>query len=143
MGVIVPPHRGQCDAALRRLVFASDGIRAGMLALRDGRPFVEHCRQQTDCGKFAAIVSSLVALGQTALRELGGGGLDHVLVEGSEGKLVVTRIEGSGGLLLLAVLAERDARLGLVLGHAKTCAQAVTEAFPANAANATAAAAGA
>lgn len=130
MGVIVPPNRGQCDAALQHLVDSSDGIRAAMLALRDGRPFVERCRSQVDCGKFAAMVSSLVALGQTALRELGAGGLDHVLVEGRDGKLVVSSIDGSGGLLLLAVLAERDARLGLVLGHAKTCAQAVSDAFP-------------
>ena len=130
MGVNIPPNRSQCEAALDRLVGSSDGIRAAMLALRDGRPFVERCRARVDGGKFAAMVSSLVALGQTALRELSAGGLDHVLVEGREGKLVVSSIEGSGGLLLLAVLADSDARLGLVLGQAKTCAQAVSDAFP-------------
>ena len=129
MGVITPPHRGQCDAALAHLVDSGDGIRAAMLALRDGRPYAQRCRAAVDVGKFAAMVSSLVALGQTALRELGAGGLDHVLVEGRDGKLVVSSIEGSGGLLLLAVLAERDARLGMVLGQSKTCALAVTDAF--------------
>ncbi len=130
MGVTTPPNRAQCDAALARLMDSCDGVRAVMLALRDGRPYVERFRTPLDGGKFAAMVSSMVALGHTVLRELGAGKLDHVLVDGTEGKLVISSISGSGGLLLLAVLAERDARMGLVLGHSKTCAQAVSQAFP-------------
>jgi len=130
VGVIVPPDRTQCAAALKRLIDSSDGIKAATLALRDGRPFLERCRTPLDSGKFAAMVSSMVALAHTFLRELSAGPLDHVLIDGVEGKLVISSVAGSGGLLLLAVFAERDTRLGLVLGHSKTCAQAVSEAFP-------------
>ena len=130
MGVVAPPDRALCTDALERLVDSCDGINAAMLAMRDGRPFIERCRTPMDCGKIAAMVSSMVALGHTFLREIGAGPLDHVLIDGAEGKLVISSVSGSGGLLLLAVFAERDARLGMVLGHSKTCAQAVTDAFP-------------
>lgn len=117
------PNHTHCAAVLGKLLADCDGVRAAMLALRDGRPFVERSRTAMDSGKFAAMSSSLSALGQSILRELDGGTLDHILIEGNEGKLVVTTVPGAGGLLILAVLAERDALLGLVLGRSKTCAR--------------------
>ncbi len=124
------PDRLRCLAALERLLAGCDGVSAGMLALRDGRPFVEKAQAGIDGGRFAAMASSLVALGYSVLRELKAGGLDHILVEGEDGKLVICSVPETGGLLLLAVLAERQARLGLVLGHARLCAQAVAAAIP-------------
>ena len=117
------PGREHCAAVLEKLLVDCEGVRAAMLALRDGRPFVEKSRSPIEGGKFAAMSSSLSALGQSILRELHGGSLDHVVVEGSEGKLVVTTVPGAGGLLILAVLAERSALLGLVLGRSKACAR--------------------
>jgi predicted regulator of Ras-like GTPase activity (Roadblock/LC7/MglB family) len=76
------------------------------------------------------MASSLIALGQSVLRELAAGALDHVVVEGAEGKLVVCSVPGANSPLLLAVLAQSDARLGLVLGHAKACARQVAEFLP-------------
>lgn len=129
-GTMLEPDRSLCVSALDHLV-GSDGILAGMLALRDGRPFLMRNRNRSwNEGKIAAMVSSTVALGQTFLRELGAAPLDHILIEGAEGKLVICSVARSNSLLLLAVVAERDARLGLVLGHSKTCAQAIAAAFP-------------
>jgi predicted regulator of Ras-like GTPase activity (Roadblock/LC7/MglB family) len=119
------PDRVRCAQALDQLLVSCDGVIAAMLALRDGRPFLDRHRTPHDSGKFAAMSSSLVALGHSVLKELKAGQLDHVLIEGSEGKLVIASVPNSNGMLLLAVLAERDARLGLVLGHSKTCAQTV------------------
>ncbi|HRQ63548.1 MAG TPA: roadblock/LC7 domain-containing protein [Xanthomonadaceae bacterium] len=122
------PDRTRSAAALDRLLQGCDGVQAAMFALRDGRPFVEKSRTKVEGGKLAAMTSSLVALGKSVLRELKAGELDHVLIEGSTGKLVVSSVPDSGGLLILAVLASSDARLGLVLGHSKMCAQAVAAA---------------
>jgi len=119
------------EKALDDLMQRCDGVAAVMLALRDGRPFVERMRNGVDTGRFAAMVSSLVALGHSVLKELNSGMLDHVLIEGTEGKLVITAVPGTGGLLQLAVQAERDARPGLVLGQSKICAAAVGRAMPA------------
>lgn len=128
--------RGRCALALDRLV-ACSGIRAGMLALRDGRPFLMKSRDTTiEPGRVSAMVSSTVALGHTFLRELGAAPLDHILIEGAHGKLVIVSIPASGGLLVLAVVAERNALLGLVLGHSKTCALAVADVFAGSASGA-------
>ncbi len=119
-------YRQPCKTALDNLMTRCDDVTAAMLALRDGRPYAENIRDKVEPGKLAAMSSSLVALGQTVLRELSSGTLDHVLVEGADGKLVVASIPGSGGLLIISVLAKRDARLGLVLGHTKMCALEVS-----------------
>lgn len=130
MGVSAP-DRSRSLAALDRLLQGCEGVSAAMLALRDGRPFVEKVQSGVDSGRFAAMASSLAALGQSVLRELKAGSMDHVLVEGDQGKLVLVTVPETGGLLLLAVLATHGARLGLVLGHARICAQAVAAAIPA------------
>lgn len=128
---VTAPDRGRCLAAIDTLLRGCEGAQAAMLALRDGRPFVERLAAGIDSGRFAAMTSSLGALGQSVLRELRGGHIDHLLVEGSEGKLVICTVPETGGLLLLAVLASHEARLGLVLGQAKLCAQSVAAAIPA------------
>lgn len=121
--------RAASAAAVRDLFTRSNDISAVMVAYRDGRSFVEQSDGRVEAGKFAAMSSSMVALGQSVLRELDAGVLDHVLIDGADGKLVVSVIPGSGGLLVISVLARRDARLGMVLGHAKTCALAVSSAI--------------
>jgi predicted regulator of Ras-like GTPase activity (Roadblock/LC7/MglB family) len=128
---IAAPDKMRCIVALNKLLLSHEGIYATMLALRDGRPYVEKHRRAFDGGKFAAMASSLVALSHTVLRDLESGPLDHVLIEGGSGKLVITNIPESNGLLILAVLAAHDVRLGLVLGYAKTCAMEVSVTFPA------------
>lgn len=117
--------RNACTRELKQLTDRCQGVIATMLATRDGRPFAEYASGALDVGKFAAMSSSLVALGGTMLRELEGGTLDHVLVDGSRGKLVVSKVPGCGGLLILATLAQSDTRLGLVLGHTRTCAATI------------------
>lgn len=127
--VIATPDKARCAATLDQLMRSGADINASMLALRDGRPFVERCRTPMDSGRFAAMSSSLVALGQSVLRELGAAPLDHVVIEGTEGKLIIFSVPGSSGLLILAVFASRNARLGLVLSQSKTCAQAISTTF--------------
>jgi len=120
-------HRAQCVQQLQHLARRATGVRGVMLALRDGRPFAQVAGDGIDTGKFAAMGSSLLALGSSVLRELSAGALDHLLVEGVEGRLVLVRIPESGGLLILCVLTTVDARLGLVLGQARACAVAIGE----------------
>lgn len=118
-------NRQACAAAIDELLRRCEDIDAAILARRDGRPFVDRTRSRIDPGRFAAMSSSLLALGSSVLRELDAGALDHVLVDGSHGKLVLSSVPGSASVLVLAVLANHGARLGMVLGHAKACAQAI------------------
>lgn len=124
------PDRTRCANALDDLFARCDGVDAALLALRDGRPYVDRLRRAVDAGRLAAMTSSLVALGHSVLKELKAGTLSHVLIEASEGQLVISAVPGTGGLLLLAVLASSSARLGLVLGQSKICCQEVAAAIP-------------
>lgn len=122
------PDRDTAMQALGRIVAGCDGVQAAMFALRDGRPYACRSLDGIDGGRLAAMTSSLAALGGTVLRELRAGAMDHLLVEGEDGKLVIVGVPGTGGLLVLAVLAERRTRLGLVLSHARLCARALADA---------------
>ncbi len=124
-----PADRDACMQELKQLRERCRGVQATMLALRDGRSFAHLASSSMDMDKFAAMSSSLVALGDTMLRELEAGTLDHVLVDGSRGKLVVSKIPGIGGLLILATLAEARTRPGMVLGYSRTCAASIGEAL--------------
>ena len=120
-------HRDACLAQLGRLLERTPGIQVAALGLRDGRAFAQMHREPVDAGKLAAMASSLTALGATTLRELSAGALDHVLIEGEHGKLVLVRLPELSGLMILAVQATAETRLGLVLGQARTCAVALGE----------------
>ena len=121
----VSADRTRCISLLDKLLTGSEGLNAALLALRDGRPFAERVRHGVDAGRFAAMASSLTALGRSVLGELRLGETDHLLIEGSAGKIVLCSVPDSGRLLLLAVVASQEARLGLVLGQARICAEAV------------------
>jgi predicted regulator of Ras-like GTPase activity (Roadblock/LC7/MglB family) len=118
-------HRALCQTELDRLVASTPGVRCAMLALRDGRPFVQSAAG-IDPGRFAAMASSMCALGDSVLKELSSGSLDHVLVDGSDGKLVISKVPGCGGLIVLGLLATHQALLGLLLGHAKESGKTVS-----------------
>jgi uncharacterized protein len=119
-------HRRLCQEELTRLMARCPGIRCAMLALRDGRPFAQATEQNLDPARFAAMSSSLSALGDTVLKELAAGSLDHVLVDGSDGKLVISKIPGCGGVMILGLLASHQTLLGLLLGHAKEGASTIS-----------------
>lgn len=119
-------HRQQCQAELKRLIENCAGIKCALLALRDGRPFAQASQQSFDPARFAAMSSSLSALGDSVLKELVAGSLDHVLVDGSDGKLVISKIPGCGGVMILGLLASHQTLLGLLLGHAKECSNTIS-----------------
>ncbi|WP_081760152.1 roadblock/LC7 domain-containing protein [Pseudoxanthomonas suwonensis] len=120
-------HRDATRDELDRLVDRHSGFLVAALAMRDGRPFVHRHRREVDTAKLAAMSSAMVALGNTVLTELSAGTLDHVLVEGRLGKLVLVRIPERSGLLILSVLASTETLNGLVLGQARSCAVAIGE----------------
>lgn len=121
--------RSRSIAVLDSMLARCPGAIAAMLTSRDGRPFAEKANARTgvDAGRFAAMASSLAALGSGVLRELSAGTLSHVIVEGASGKLVVCCVPKGQSALILAVHAGIDARLGLVLSQAKACAVELSE----------------
>jgi predicted regulator of Ras-like GTPase activity (Roadblock/LC7/MglB family) len=103
----------------------SAGIDSIMLATRDGHPAVFVANNDVVPGKFAAMSSSITALGKTILRELESGALNHVLVEGENGKVVFVRVSFQNDLFILSLLAESDLLLGRMSSLARSLAKQV------------------
>jgi predicted regulator of Ras-like GTPase activity (Roadblock/LC7/MglB family) len=119
-------HRQLCHAELTRLIKDCPDIKCALLALRDGRPFTQVAQPGLEPARFAAMLSSLSALSESLLRELAAGSLDHVLVDGSDGKLIISKVPGCGGMMILGLLASHGTFLGLLLGHAKESSSAIS-----------------
>lgn len=122
-------NRTICTQAITKLLDNCPGVTAAMIALRDGRPFMDRGLNKVDSGKFAAMSSSLQALGSSVLKELDAGRLEHLVVTGEQGTLVITSIPESMNMLTLAVLTEGTPLLGMVLGRSKVCAQTIATAL--------------
>ena len=124
------PSQRQCLAALDRAMTHCEGIVAGMFALRDGRCYAERSRARVPVGKFAAMSSSLMALSNSVMAELAADSPGYLLIEGRTHKLVACKVPRGKVGLIVAVLAQSEVSLGLVLGYARTCAREVCEAEP-------------
>jgi hypothetical protein len=100
--------------AARELLDAIDGARTVLVATIDGFPLAVAQRQPLDADRLAAIVSSIGALGTAASRETGIGTPRCLVVESTQGRLVVRCVTAGAHQLVVAVLTDTQALLGRV-----------------------------
>jgi predicted regulator of Ras-like GTPase activity (Roadblock/LC7/MglB family) len=108
------PYAAPGARAAHELLDAIDGARTVLVATIDGFPVAVAQRQPLDADRLAAIVSSLGALGAAASRETGIGTPRCMVVESTEGRLVVRCVQAGAHELVIAVLTDTKALLGLV-----------------------------
>ena len=73
-------------------------------------------------GVVGPVGTTLAALAARAVQELGAGGLQSIVLEGTSGHVVAREL--GGGRTLIAV-ASHNARLGLLLDDVRACAMEV------------------
>ena len=100
--------------ASHALLDAIDGARTVLVATVDGFPLAVAQRQPLDADRLAAIVSSIGALGAAASRETGIGAPRCLVVESTQGRLVVRCVKAGSHDLVVAVLTDTQALLGRV-----------------------------
>lgn len=112
-----------CSAALARLMADVPSIKAAVVATADG---FEVTSAQTDgqlaASRLSALASSLLALGQAALRELAMNGSGSILIENEMGKIMLIDVRRNQIPVVLCVVADGGAITGKVLWAAKQCA---------------------
>jgi predicted regulator of Ras-like GTPase activity (Roadblock/LC7/MglB family) len=112
-----------CEGALRTLMNDVPSITAAVVATADG---FEVASAQADghmsATRLSALASSLLALGQAALRELSMVGSGSVLIENSMGKIMLVDVRRAHLPVVLCVVADEMAMTGKVLWAAKQCA---------------------
>ena len=108
-----PISAARARAAAQSVLDKLDGAHAVLLAT-DGFPIADAKQRDVDIERMAAIVSSFAALGEAASRETAIGRPRCLVIESTEGRLVTRSVRLQGSAVVLAVLADTRAALGLV-----------------------------
>jgi uncharacterized protein len=81
-----------------------------------------HLDNPIDSPQIAAMAASIIALGEHVLARLSHGEIDRILLDGSEGGIVVVP---AGREAALAAMVSKDAKLGLVMYEVRRAANEV------------------
>ena len=99
------------DGLQGTVVVSNDGfVVAAYIPYEGGRR--ERSRNAADSPQVAAMAASIVALGDKVLAQLQRGAINRILLDGTEGGILVMPV---GDEAALAVMVAHDAKLGLVM----------------------------
>lgn len=104
----------QARQAAHALFVEINGARAVVIATSDGFDLACAGHHAIDPARLAAMVSSFAALGDAASRETGIGTPRCLVIESSEGRLVVRCMQVQGHAIVVVVLTDKSVMLGLV-----------------------------
>lgn len=100
------------DSILNELNAASPGIEASAIISYDGLMMATAVPAGTEEERLSAMAAAMLSLCERALSELDRGQMRQLIIDGSDGLIVLTR---AGEDALLLVLTRSNARLGLTL----------------------------
>ena len=98
------------------------GVQCAVLFSSDGFEIASYAADSAASARFAAIGSSLAALGAALSTEAGLGEFGRATLESDGGAVTIMRV-GNGQAMSLAVVANRDAVLGRLLWATQRCCQ--------------------
>jgi predicted regulator of Ras-like GTPase activity (Roadblock/LC7/MglB family) len=114
MSTLPPSLSQQARRAAEMLLAEIDGANAIVVATADGFDLACVGARVVAPARIAAMVSSLAALGEVASGEVGIGAPRVLVVESSDGRLVVRCMRVQGHSLVVVVLTDRTVMLGLI-----------------------------
>lgn len=113
------------DVRLQEFADSVDGVRAAVVASVDGFVLAQVATQSSSGERLAAMTSAMLALASAVGRELALGTLDVLMLEASEGKVLMQSIPlPRGSLLLMAACGQRSV-IGHVLWSARECGRKI------------------
>ncbi|HSW11311.1 MAG TPA: roadblock/LC7 domain-containing protein [Solimonas sp.] len=107
--------------ALDALLAAVPALTGVVLSRSDGFEVTSRTRAEVPVSRLSALSSSMMALSQAALREVGMSGGGSVLVEGQDGKLLLLEVPLYGHPMVLAAVGSADIVTGTLLWAARDC----------------------
>jgi len=125
-----PPHASVIPASreerlvevLNHLMAESPDIQASALVSMDGFTMASALPSGMQEDRVGAMSAAILGLGERAAAELGRGHLTQVFIEGAGGYVLLVAAGDRG---VLTVLAQKDAKLGLVLYDMKAAADVI------------------
>lgn len=110
--------------ALNRFLDSSPDLEAAAVVSFDGLPMASALPDGMDEDRVGAMSAALLSLGEQAAVGLGRGRLDQVFVEGEQGFVFLM---SAGGQAVLAAVARRAAKIGLMLYEMRRAAEEIGE----------------
>jgi predicted regulator of Ras-like GTPase activity (Roadblock/LC7/MglB family) len=108
------------------LLAANAGILAAQVCTSDGFEVASTGRSAESHRRLAAMVSSMQALGAAVVEETELGTYRNLFLEGSEGKCMMMAIPGTGGEMLLTVVANSQLLFGIFLVLCRNTCEAMS-----------------
>ena len=96
-------------------------LSCAMLAKTDGFEVTSVTRGTVPISRLAALCSSLTALGNAALQEMGFKKGGSILIEGETGKLLLLEVPRQGAPMVLALVGDGNVVTGSLLWAARDC----------------------
>ena len=109
-------------STLEELLSSNDAVYGALLSSIDGHPFASKARDEMAESKLSAMTSSCLALSEKIAVEAKQNGCDFVIIQNTNGYLVIKRV---GKKLVLTALADQSINLGMLLSAAKCAAEAL------------------
>lgn len=116
--------------ALEQLLDQVPHISGAVLCRSDGFEVTSLTRGVVPVSRLSALSSSMVALGQASLREIGLAGGGTVLVEGETGKLLLLEVPSPVQPMVLAVVGSGELITGTLLWAARECVSRLLNPTP-------------
>ncbi len=117
------PAKEMIDKVMRELN-NTKGIEVSALLSREGLLMSSTLARNADT--FAAMSATMFGAAEIALKEIGKGNLNRIIVETRYGKLIAAR---AGTRALLVVLARNDSTLGQILLEVSRASEKMKESF--------------
>ncbi len=110
------------NVLMKNLTTSTPDIEAASVVSVDGLVMASALPTDVDEDRLAAMSAAMLALGERTVRELAKGELEQVFVRGTEGYIIMT---GAGEEAVLVVIANKDAKLGLIFLDVKRAAEEI------------------
>jgi predicted regulator of Ras-like GTPase activity (Roadblock/LC7/MglB family) len=116
----------ELTVVLRGFQAAAPGVMGSAVVSIDGFAIASELPGSVEERRVSAMAAAMLALGEQTAGEFEHGGLERVFVEGADGYTIVT---SAGPEAVLAAIASRDAKLGLIFLQMGRTAESVREAM--------------
>lgn len=123
------PIASVVEGSIRALHRRVPGITGCIVATVDGRLLDHVVDSSADPFRMAAMIGSMVALGETIGSEVQIGRSQFVVVHAQQGILLMQRVPSRKELLVVATLARTTTNLGVVLHETRRASQEIGEAI--------------
>jgi len=119
---------GNMDRYLKILqeLIKNAGLEGASLVSADGLPISSVLKPGMEEDRIAAMSAAILSLGERVAEELAKGALEQITIKGSNGYVILT---GVGTDAVMVVLADNNAKLGLLLMEIKKAQEKLKQLF--------------